>query len=259
MGFVLDNAHVFSFGKLRRQELRLGAFIRAAGDEEGLLDYRNRWVLPGLIDVHVHFRVPGGEHKEDWKTGSLSAAHGGITQVMDMPNTRPPTTTRKEWEEKRRTAQRDSRVRAGFHFGATRDNFEEAVSCEGIRSVKMYLGSSTGTLLVDDERIWERWFRLCKEKDWVSVVHAEYEPLIREHASRFDEDHVHVHNKIRDVEVEARAIGKALELQSRIGNKLHVAHLSSKAGLELVSEAKETHPEVTCEACPHHLFQFRSS
>jgi dihydroorotase (multifunctional complex type) len=254
MALLLDNAHVFSFGKLQKQNIILDEYVRASGKEEVVLPLLNYWVLPGLIDVHVHFRVPGGEHKEDWKSGSKAAAHGGVTMVIDMPNTHPPTTTKKLFEEKKTIAERDSIVRHAFHFGATADNFNEALSIPDLHSVKMYMGSSTGNLLVNNKEVWEKWFQLCKQKNWVMVVHAEDENLIQEHTKTFTQNDVHVHNKIRDSHVEEMAVQNALELQKKIGNKLHIAHLSTKAGLELIEKAKGESSNVTCEVSPHHLF-----
>ncbi len=254
MAIALENGKAYQNGRFRNSELFLEEIIQENGSVDSSIDCKGLWVLPGMIDVHVHFRVPGGEHKEDWKTGSLSAAMGGVTTVLDMPNTNPPTITVKELEEKRAVAERDSIVRYGFHFGATANNFEEALNAREINSIKIYMGSSTGNLLVSDEIAWKKWFQLCKEKEWTMVVHAEYEPFIIDNGKKYNENSVRVHNKIRDTEVESTAIEKALHLQKEIGNKLHIAHLSSKVGLELVEEAKKEREGVTCEVCPHHLF-----
>lgn len=252
---MLENARVYTQGKMRRQALYVDTHVRSepAKNAESM-DCKGMWVLPGFIDAHVHFRVPGAEHKEDWKTGSMAAAHGGITTVMDMPNTHPSTTSLAGWEQKRAVAQRDSVVNYALHFGAAKDNFEEALKVPGLHSIKMYMGSSTGNLLVDSEPLWEKWFELCQRNNLVLVVHAEYEALIQDHSKSFTENHARVHSKIRDSEVETTALEKALALQARMGTKLHVAHVSSKEGLGLVREAKSNGRQVTCEVCPHHLF-----
>ncbi len=254
MAIALENAKIFQNGRLESSTLFLSDTIQSDGQKDNVVDCKGMWVLPGLIDAHVHFRVPGGEHKEDWKTGSLSAAHGGVTTVLDMPNTNPATTTIGALKQKQEIAQKDSLVRFGFHFGATSENFDEASQANGIQSIKMYMGSSTGNLLVNNEVIWRKWFQLCKEKNLTMVVHAEYEPLIVNHSQKFTQNTVQVHNKIRDSTVEATAIQKALTLQQEIGNKLHIAHLTSKEGMELVARAKQENSGVSCEVCPHHLF-----
>ncbi len=257
MGIVLENGKIFRNGKLQSSSLYLDEKIQNSAQinaRDQIIDCTGKWILPGLIDAHVHFRVPGGEHKEDWKTGSLSAAHGGVTTVMDMPNTNPPTITAAALEQKRSIAQKDSLVRFGFHFGATIDNFAEAQQARGINFIKMYMGSSTGNLLVNNADAWKKWFKLCKERNWTTVIHAEFEPLIVQHSQAMPQNNINVHNKIRNAEVECTAIQKALELQKEIGNKLHIAHLSSKAGFELVEKAKQESENISCEVCPHHLF-----
>lgn len=253
-GFVLENVKVFRSNRLETDSLSIGETIGEPSKEFTSLNCKELWVLPGLIDCHVHFRVPGAEHKENWITGSRSAAYGGVTTVLDMPNTNPPTTSVAALSQKREIASRDSCIRFGFHFGATPDNFEEVKKAQGIRSIKLYMGSSTGNLLVDQQADWEKWFKLCAQNDWVLVVHAESEHLIKKNTIQFSENSVKMHNKIRDSQVESQAIENALQLQKKFQTKLHIAHLSSKAGLELVANAKKESNLVSCEVCPHHLF-----
>ena len=257
MDSVLENCLIPVNGKLKKSAISIKNGKIFSFEKENFsktIDCNGNVLLPGLIDVHVHFRVPGGEQKEDWVTGSKAAAHGGITTVFDMPNTNPPTVSREALEAKKTIALKDSIIRPRFHFGATKNNLEEAIQLNGINSIKIYMGSSTGDLLLDEELYWIKWFELAKQNDWVIVVHAEHEQSMKSNAQKFSQNNVSIHNKIRSEEVEAIAIEKALKLQQKIGNKLHIAHLSSKAGLELVKEAKQNSQNVSCEAAPHHLF-----
>ena len=219
------------------------------------IDCGGKLVLPGLIDEHVHFRVPGGEHKEDWRTASLAAIAGGITTVLDMPNTSPALTTRALLEEKTRIVEKDAKIGFGFHFGAANDNLQELENAEGIASINVFMGSSTGNLLVEDEQVLEKIFQIAKERNLVVTVHAEDEQLMKQNFEKIQEkNHARVHNKIRNNAVEARAIEKALRIQEKVGNKLHFLHVSTSEGIALVGNAKKHNKKITCEVTPHHLF-----
>lgn len=193
--------------------------------------------IPGLIDCHVHFRDPGAPEKEDWGSGSAAALAGGVTMVLDMPNTNPPTTTVEALEAKRAVAKVKSKVGFGLFFGATRDNLDEIRKAENICGIKIYMGSSTGNLLLDDPAIWEEVFKISKEKNVPVVVHAETESMIQ--AGQ------------RDCECARVATEAAIALQNKIGNKLHIAHLTCKVEVELMRANKN--PNLSCEVTPHHL------
>ncbi len=209
---------------------------------------QGRFLIPGLIDPHVHFRDPGFREKEDWASGSAAALAGGVTLVLDMPNTNPPTTTVAALEEKRVRAQAASKVAFGLFFGATTGedgklaNADEIRQAEGIVGIKVYMGSSTGGLLVSDPAALEEIFTIAKEKDLPVVVHAENEEMIR--AGK------------RDCECASVATESALKLREKIGNRLHIAHLSCKGELELIRRYKkmDQHQRISCEVTPHHLF-----
>lgn len=196
-----------------------------------------RFLLPGLIDAHVHFRDPGAPEKEDWASGSAAALAGGVTTVLDMPNTNPATITVEALEAKRAVAKAKSKVAFGLFFGATRDNLDEIRKAENICGIKIYMGSSTGGLLLDDPAVWEEVFKIAKEKNVPVVVHAETEAMIQ--AGK------------RDCECARVATEAAIALREKVGNRLHIAHLSCKAEVELVRVHKC--PELTCEVTPHHL------
>ena len=261
MDFVLENALVFIGGKLLPKSVlvRNGkiAAIEQTAQAQKRIDCKGKILLPGLIDAHVHFRVPGGEHKEDWNTGSSAAVAGGVSTVIDMPNNNPSCTTREALEQKNKIAQVDSKCNFAFHFGASNDNMEELQAVQGIASFKVFLGASTGNLLVTDENILRKIFSIAKQRGIIVTVHAEDEDIIRQNTAMAKEkgwNHARYHSKIRTCEAEAKAIEKALRLQAEIGNRLHVLHVSSAAGLELIKEAKETREGITCETAPHYLF-----
>ena len=143
-------------------------FRKPFADE--VIEGEGKLVMPGIIDPHVHFRVPGGEHKEDWPTGSAAAAAGGVTTVLDMPNNDPPITSQEFLKKKKALIEGRSLVNYGLYMGATEDNLEEIKQTREIAGVKVYLGSSTGSLLVKDYTVVER---LLKETDYIIAVHCE--------------------------------------------------------------------------------------
>lgn len=205
--------------------------------EPRVIDGNGKFLLPGVIDAHVHFREPGFSYKEDWKTGSAAARKGGVTTVLDMPNTNPPTTTITALEAKRALARERSAVNYGLFFGATSTNLDEIRRAEGIVGIKIYMGSSTGDLLLSDPKVWEAVFQVAKEKNLPVVVHAEDESLIR--AGK------------RDCECALKATEAAIRLQEKVGNRLHIAHITCKAELDLLRAHKTA--LLTCEVTPHHL------
>ncbi|MDO8647703.1 MAG: dihydroorotase family protein [Candidatus Diapherotrites archaeon] len=219
------------------------------------IDCAGKIILPGIIDEHVHFRVPGGEHKEDWKTASLAAIAGGVCTVIDMPNTNPALTTCALLEERQKIVEKDALVNFKFHFGATSDNFQELENAQEIASIKVFMGSSTGNLLVEDSKALEKIFEIAKSRNITVSVHCEDEELMRQNLEKFKRaNHARFHNKIRDNEVEWKSIKKALAIQEKVGNKLHFMHVSTKEGLRFIESAKENGLKVTCEVTPHHLF-----
>ncbi|MFA4814975.1 MAG: dihydroorotase [Candidatus Gracilibacteria bacterium] len=211
--------------------------VSIESEKEEVVDGSGKFLLPGLIDSHVHFRDPGFPEKEDWASGSAAALAGGITTVLDMPNTNPATITVEALEAKRTIAKTKSKVHFGLFFGATRDNLEEIRKAENICGIKIYMGSSTGNLLLDDPIVWEEVFKIAKEKNVPVVVHAETESFIR--AGR------------RDCECARVATEAAILLREKIGNRLHIAHISCKSEVELMRAYKCS--ELTCEVTPHHL------
>jgi len=188
---------------------------------DNIIDAKNNFVLPGLIDCHVHFREPGLTHKEDFLTGSMAAAKGGVTTILDMPNTLPPTTTLQTLEEKRKMASK-SIVNYGFHFGATSNNISDMKKVKNISAVKLYMDYTTGDLKVDDFEAIRQIFSISR----ITIVHAE------------------------DLKVK-----NAIDIltKHKIKNKLHVAHVSSEEELKH-AKMNAIKNQVTVEVTPNHLF-----
>ena len=228
--------------------VEVGVVTQAFGEE---VDARGLTILPGLIDPQVHFREPGLEHKEDLSTGSRGAAAGGITAFFEMPNTNPPTTTRAALDDKLRRAAGSSRAHYGFFFGASPDNADitGGLSTE-VPGIKIFMGSSTGTLLVDEQAALEAHFAAAQVP---IAVHAEDETRLEarkaEYAGRPDPN---LHPLIRDVECALIATKRAVDLAHRHQQRLHVLHLSTAE--ETVFLRAHGGPLVTTETLPQYLF-----
>ncbi len=206
-------------------------------------------VLPGVIDDQVHFREPGMTHKEDLESGSIACAAGGITTFLEMPNTIPNATTRELIEWKYRRAAEVCRVNFGFYIGATEHNIDELKAIDNVPGIKIFIGSSTGDLLVDSQDALERIFA---ETTLPICAHCEDETTVRANrAALGDELTLEDHSRIRNVEAAVRATARAIDLAKRHKHRFHMLHVSTAAELPLLLDAA---PYVTAEVCPHHLF-----
>ncbi|MCH7903257.1 MAG: dihydroorotase [Armatimonadetes bacterium] len=211
-------------------------------------------VLPGVIDTQVHFREPGLTHKEDIETGSRAAVMGGVTTYFEMPNTNPATTTREALEGKLARAKGRSWANYAFFIGASAQNVDELAALEmlpGTPGVKLFIGSSTGDLLVEEDeliaRILEAGVRPC-------AVHAEDEARLRERKSLLsDNPHVREHPFIRDEEVALLATKRMIALCKRTGRPVHILHISTWQEFAILVKAKGNRLPVTCEVTPQHL------
>ena len=242
-------------GKIKK----VGAPGTLSAEKVETIDCSGLHILPGVIDAHVHFRIPGGEKKEDWQSGSRAALQGGVTTVLDMPNNTPPITSVEALERKREEVKGQALVNYGFFFGAALDNLEEIKKAENIAAIKLFMGASTGNLLVDDEKVMREIFALAREKGKLVAVHGEEEEIIRQNenkakAEEWDDSSVAIHSKVRSEQAEVEAVSKALNFRQKAGNRLHVLHLSTGKALALVAQAKKKSPLVSCEVTPHHLF-----
>ncbi len=244
---LLKHGMVVTADGKRQEDVLVGE-----GEPTETIDCSEKFILPGVVDVHVHFREPGGEQKEDFESGTMAAAAGGVTMVLDMPNNSPAVTSRETLAAKRALIKDKAAVNYGLFMGATADNMDEFLTSDAI-ALKLYVGSSTGDLLVDDKENLEIIFEKMAAADRLLCVHAEDEALIREHATQFEgQDDPTVHPKIRDEEVEYRSVKMALHLAKKHGTRLHICHLSTARGLREFEEFKSD--RITCEVTPHHLF-----
>lgn len=228
------------------------------------VDGAGRWLWPGATDAHVHFRDPGAPHKEDWRSGSEAAVAGGVTAVFDMPNTQPSTTTIERLEEKRALAGQKSLCNFGLFLGAGLQNHREIHLAAGVAGLKIFMGCSTGDLLVyreeDLDAVFAAWAASPAHAQPI-CVHAESELRLREREELFkDRQDPAVHSEIRDPEAAAEAVRLACRLALDHGCNLHVLHLSTIDELGAIEEARAQarrhglRTRITCEVCPHHLF-----
>lgn len=216
------------------------------------------YVLPGVIDDQVHFREPGLTHKGNIAEGSLAAAAGGVTSFMDMPNVLPPTTTKKLLEEKQEIASRTSLVNYSFYLGASKDNINEIkhVDTRTTCGIKLFMGASTGNLLVDDLPTLERIFA---ESPILIATHCEDTPTINQNLVRYKEkygDNIppQCHPLIRNREACLKSSSLAVSLAKKFGSRLHVLHLSTADELVLFEQGPVSGKKITAEVCAHHLW-----
>jgi dihydroorotase len=234
--------------------------MRLPSNEEHTIEARGLIVLPALIDPHVHFRTPGLEHKENWESGAHAAIRGGITTVFDMPNTLPATITLERLKEKK--ALIDTQLKKasiplhyGLYLGADKHHFDEINRCKDlIVGIKLFMGSSTGDLLMDDASSLHAIFSLAAAHGLLLAVHAEDEALIHERKKLFEPTHARVHSSIRNEEVALRATQTAIELARLYKTRVYLLHISSKKEVEAIRKAKEDGLAIYAETTPHHLF-----
>ncbi|MEM7448845.1 MAG: dihydroorotase [Myxococcota bacterium] len=231
---------------------KIVALGKELGDAGEVVDCRGLHVLPGLIDTQVHFREPGMEHKEDLSTGTASAALGGITAVFEMPNTNPNTDTAERLADKVARGREKGRVDFAFFVGATADNAEHLgrlERLEGCCGVKIFMGSSTGTLLVDDPEVLERVLASGHRR---VAVHCEDEARLRERRHLVEVDGVTaaMHPMWRDGDTARLATEKLLSTARKTGRRVHVLHVTTAEEATLLSHHKGL---ATMEVTPQHL------
>src|SRR5688500_2354531 len=227
------------------------------------IDLRGLHLLPGLIDDQVHCREPGLTHKATLATESLAALCGGVTSFLDMPNTQPQTTDLAALADKRRIAAATCHVNYGFYLGATNTNLEEIkrVGPEDACGIKVFMGASTGNMLVDDPQTLEGIFAECRIQ---IAAHCEYSPLIWENEKRAREQYgeavpIELHPEIRSAEACYRSSSMAVGLAKKHGARLHVLHLTTARELELFEPGPIAGKRITAEVCAHHLWFEQSS
>lgn len=223
----------------------------AAGTAAEELDLGGLHLLPGVIDSQVHFREPGLEHKEDLATGTASAVMGGVTGIFEMPNTKPATTTAEALEDKLRRAAGRAFCDYAFYVGASADNIPALAELErlpGCAGVKIFMGSSTGDLLVEDD---EALARILASGSRRVAVHCEDEARLRERKHLAEEaGRPHAHPEWRDVETAFRATERLIRLARKAGRRVHVLHVTSQEELQLLAAHRDL---ATVEVTPQHL------
>jgi len=233
--------------------------ISAKSPDVVIIDAEGNYLLPGLIDDQVHFREPGLTHKETIETGSRAAVAGGITSFIEMPNTIPQTTTIERLQEKFNLAKESSYANYSFMFGGTNDNLEEILKVDPktTAALKLFLGSSTGDMLVDDPTILEEIFT---KSPLMIAVHCEDEATIQKNLSEYKERYgddipIEMHPKIRSEEACYLSSSRAVALAKKTGARLHVFHLSTAKEISLFENKKPLKDKkITAEVCVHHLW-----
>ncbi len=213
------------------------------------IDCTGLHLLPGVIDDQVHFREPGLTHKEDIESASRACAAGGVTSFLEMPNTKPPAVTIEGVRAKEEIGANKSRVNYGFYIGATPDNVAELRAAKDVPGIKIFIGSSTGNLLVDEQDALERIFA---ETTLPICAHCEDEATVRANAERLSGTHdIADHSRIRDERAAVIATRRATDLARRHKHRFHVLHVSTAAELPLLADPS---PYLTAEVCLHHIF-----
>jgi dihydroorotase len=260
---AIKNAKVSTFQNNRyiEQELNIGVKNGKISElstndikAEQIIDARLLTVLPGVIDSQVHFRDPGLTHKEDLESGTRGAALGGVTSIFEMPNTVPATTTLEAFNNKMKRAKECAWVNYAFYVGGSPDNIDQLATLEnleGCPGVKVFMGSSTGTLLVEDDSTLEKIFRSGKKR---VILHSEDEYRLRERKHiALESKNVLNHPVWRDELTALNSTKRLLRLAEKTGRPVHVLHVTTAQEMELLAQHKHI---ATVEILPQHLTLF---
>ncbi len=253
---TIFNGDILIEGEIIKQ---VATSISAKWADVKIIDAEGRYVLPGAIDDQVHFREPGLTHKANIATESKAAIAGGITSFIEMPNTNPQTTTIEKLEEKFEMAAKTSSANYSFMFGGTNDNLDEILKVDEstVAGLKLFLGSSTGNMLVDDPKVLEKIF---KSTSMVISVHCEDEGTIKsnlkKHVDKYGDDiPIEKHPIIRSEEACYMSSSTAIKLAKKTGARLHVFHLSTGKETSLfTNKIPLKDKKITAEVCIHHLW-----
>lgn len=262
---LIKNAKIVNEGRIKDADIlvtdqrieKIDEFISPPSECE-ILDAGGKYLLPGMIDDQVHFREPGVTHKGDIHSESRAAVAGGITSYMEMPNVKPPTLTLEALEAKFERAHEKSIANYSFYMGASNDNLEEIKRLNKNQAcgVKVFMGASTGNMLVDNIHALEGIFQ---EAPSIVVTHCEDSPIILANEAHYREkfgEQIPVlhHPDIRSREACLKSSTLAVELAKKFGTQLHVLHLTSADELSLFTPGPISGKNITLEACVHHLF-----
>ena len=262
MAYLLKNAQIINEGKTSTNDILIdqGRIERIDPSISTMkrvveIDAENFWTIPGAIDDQVHFREPGLTHKADIQSEAKAAVLGGVTSFMEMPNTNPPAISLHKLEEKYSIASKSSLANYSFFMGTSNDNLEEIkrVNPKNICGVKIFMGSSTGDMLVDNERSLSNVF---EHSPTLIATHCEVESIIKANKERYKEEHNPAfHPIIRSREACIESSKLAIGLAHRFNSRLHILHISTAEEVELFSnQVPLKDKRITAEACVHHLW-----
>ena len=263
--YLLKNATIVNEGKKFTSDLLIksGRIEKIASsidvyEKSMTIDLKGKLLLPGCIDDQVHFREPGLTHKATIKSESYAAVAGGITSFMEMPNTIPNATTQSLLEDKYLIAKNACSANYSFYMGASNDNIEEVLktNTKNVCGVKVFMGSSTGNMLVDNQKTLESLF---SNVDMLIATHCEDENTIRKNIKAFEDQYgdnipFHFHPVIRSEDACYISSSFAIDIAKKHGTRLHILHISTEKELSLFSKGEVSSKKITAEACVHHLW-----
>ena len=252
---IIKNGLCYINGKLEDTDITIsGGKIKSIGkadlNNHKVYDAKDKIVLPGIIDTQVHFREPGSTDAEDLESGSRAAVLGGVTSLFEMPNTNPPTSNLIEFEKKLHAAKNRMHSNYAFYFGATPTNMDQLAqlkNVEGCCGVKLFVGSSTGNLLVDKEADIEK---VISSSDRIVSIHSEDEDIIKLRKKFIRKGDVHSHPEWRNVECAMSSTRRVVKIAERYDKKIHVLHVTTKEEVDFLAMHKKN---VTFETTPQHL------
>ncbi len=227
-----------------------------ASGEGQVIDLHGKWVIPGMIDPHVHVRDLRQAEKEDWTSMSLAALRGGVTTVFDMPNNKPPTTNLANLNQKRAVA-KASKVNYKFNIAATAYNLPEVVEIlethpDDVAALKLFLAGSNSNEFVNDTEVIKRIFDISLKYDLPVIVHTEWQACVEKFTAKVHHPTVKDHNYIRNRACSIQGTELVIDIATAIGNKLYIAHTSTAEEIDIIRAAKRK-CRVYCETTPHHL------
>ena len=266
--YLIENAHIVNEGRVFKgavlvkndiiDSIYKGEVPAQVREKAEVIDATDCYLMPGVIDDHVHFRDPGLTEKADFYTESKAALVGGVTSVMDMPNTNPSTVSLAAWEEKMAMIGEKSLVNYSCYLGASNTNLDEVLEADPTKvcGIKLFIGSSTGNLLVDDATAMENFFKRVKT---LVAVHTEDNATIAANVARLKAEHgddlpVRLHPVIRSHEACYKATSFAVDMARKYKTRLHVLHISTEKELALFEDKPLEEKHITAETCPQYLW-----
>lgn len=265
--YLITNAHIVNEGRIFKgavlvkndiiDSIYKGDVPESVSEKAEVIDASDCWLMPGVIDDHVHFRDPGMTEKADFYTESRAAVAGGVTSVMDMPNTNPATISLASWNEKMAMIGEKSLVNYSCYLGATNNNLDDVLAADptSVCGIKLFIGSSTGNLLVDSNDAMAAIFSKVKA---LVAVHAEDNAIIANNVAKFKEQYgddlpVSLHPQIRSHEACYKSTSWSVDMARKYGTRLHVMHISTEHELALFEDKPLADKLITAETCPQYL------